>query len=121
MSADGSLGAKLREMRRARSLTQEQLAAASGISQVMIAKIEQGRRLPRLPVLMHLANALDISLSELIDNQPRLNGHSEGASVLAIRDMLLSPALLRGVTLDTDDSDPAPLYSSHAHPRRGRS
>ncbi len=107
MAPDSSLGSRLREKRRERSLTQDQLAAASGVSQVMIAKTEQGKRQPRLPVLLQLANALDISLSELVDNRPRLDGHSEGASFLAIRDVLLSPSSLPGIKPDPDDSEPA--------------
>lgn len=108
MAADGGLGARLSEKRREHGLTQEQLAALSGVSQVMVAKIEQGRRLPRLPVLLQLAKALDIPLSELVDNRPRLDGHGEGASVLAIRDALLSPSCLPGVAPGSGDSDPVP-------------
>lgn len=63
MAADSGLGARLREKRREQGLTQERLAALSGVSQVMVAKIEQGRRLPRLPILLELAKALDIPLS----------------------------------------------------------
>ena len=109
MAADDILGARLRKRRRESSLTQEGLAAISGVSQVMIAKIEQGRRQPRMPVLFQLANALDIPLSELVDNRPRIEGRSEGASILAIRDALLSPSLLPGIDLDADDGEPTPL------------
>jgi transcriptional regulator with XRE-family HTH domain len=97
MAQDGALGDRLRRKRRENSLTQEELASLSGVSQVMIAKIEQGRRQPRLTILAQLATALDIPLSELVDNRPRLDGRREGASVLAIRDALLSPALLPGI------------------------
>lgn len=105
---EDTLGSRLRAKRRERALTQEQLAAASGVSQIMIAKIEQGRRQPRMPVLFQLAAALDAPISELVDNRPRLDGRSEGASVLAIRDALLSPAHLPGVDLDSGDGEPTP-------------
>jgi hypothetical protein len=75
----------------------------------MIAKTEQGRRQPRLSVLAKLADALDVPLSELLDNRPRLDGHRDGASVLAIRDALLSPSQLPGISLSTDDGEPTPL------------
>jgi|HubBroStandDraft_1064217.scaffolds.fasta_scaffold04994_3 DNA-binding XRE family transcriptional regulator len=107
--ADDTLGARLRLKRRESSLTQEQLAALSRVSQVMIAKIEQGRRQPRMPVLFQLASALDVPVSELIDNHPRLAGHSEGASILKIRDALLSPSLLPGSHLDGGDDEPTPV------------
>jgi len=109
MADAGTLGDRLRRKRRAGSLTQEELASISGVSQVMVAKIEQGRRQPRLTVLTRLANALDIPLSELVDNRPRLDGHREGASVLAVRDALLSPSFLPGIDLASDDGELTPL------------
>jgi transcriptional regulator with XRE-family HTH domain len=81
-----------------------------GVSVDMISKVEQGRRVPRTTVLMRLANALDVPLSELVDNRPRLNGRAEGASVLAIRDALLSAADLTGSGLGEDgEGEPTPL------------
>jgi transcriptional regulator with XRE-family HTH domain len=109
MTDDGTLGDRLRRRRRESSLTQEELAHASGVSQVMVAKIEQGRRQPRLTVLTMLARALDIPLSELVDQRPRLGGHREGASILAVRDALLSPSLLPGIDLASDDGQPTPI------------
>ncbi len=114
MAADSTLGARLREKRREKGLTQEQFSDASGVSKEMIAKVEQGRRQPRLPVLLQFAKALDISLSELVDNRPRLNGQDEGASVLAIRDVLLSAAHLPGVILDPDDNAPVSVAELRA-------
>lgn len=114
MADDGMLGDRLRRRRRDSSLTQEELASISGVSQVMIAKIEQGRRQPRLAVLTQLANALDIPLSELVDKRPRLDGRRDGASILAIRDALLSPSLLPGIDLSSDDGEPTPLPPLHA-------
>ena len=109
MTDDGTLGDRLRRKRRESSLTQEELAHASGVSQVMVAKIEQGRRQPRLTVLTRLARALDIPLSELVDQRPRLGGQREGASILAVRDALLSPSLLPGIDLGSDDGQPTAL------------
>jgi transcriptional regulator with XRE-family HTH domain len=109
MTDGGTLGDRLRRLRRERSLTQEELAHACGVSQEMIAKTEQGRRHPRLTILAKLATALDVPLSELIDDRPRLNGAREGASVLALRDALLSPSLLPGVDPATDQGDPTPV------------
>jgi transcriptional regulator with XRE-family HTH domain len=74
MAENGTLGDRLRRKRREHSFTQEELAEVSGVSQVMIAKIEQGRRQPRLPVLSRLSSALDIPLSELL--LPSLTGWS---------------------------------------------
>jgi len=114
MADDSALADRLRRTRRERSLTQEDLARISGVSQVMIAKIEQGRRQPRLPVLYQLANALDIPLSELVDSRPRLDGGPAGASVLAVRDALSSPSDLPGIDLDDDHGEPVPVAQLRA-------
>jgi transcriptional regulator with XRE-family HTH domain len=102
------LGDRLRRLRRERGITREELAARSGVSQVMIARTEQGKRFPRLPILTNLASALDVSLSELLDKQPRLGTDRDGASVLALRDLLLSPSLLPGITPADDAEPPTP-------------
>jgi transcriptional regulator with XRE-family HTH domain len=101
------LAARLRSIRRERVLSQEQLAERAGISTEMVRKIEQGRRHPRLPALMRIAKALDVPLSELADNRPRLDGVQEGASVLALRDALLSPAVIPGLGL-AEAAEPMP-------------
>lgn len=108
MADGGRLGDHLRRKRRESSLTQEELAHLSGVSKEMIAKIEQGRRYPRLTVLARLSQALDIPLAELVDDRPRLDGHREGASILAIRDTLQSPSLLPGIDA-AEPGDPTPL------------
>ncbi len=96
-------------------MTQEELAERAGLSRELIAKIEQGRRQSvRLSTLTRLAQTLDISLSELADNRPRLDGDRDGASILAIRDVLLSPALLPGIDSDDDDGEPASLPQLNA-------
>ncbi|MGH3121347.1 MAG: helix-turn-helix domain-containing protein, partial [Streptosporangiaceae bacterium] len=97
MPDETTLGARLRRIRRERRLSQEQLAERAGISVEMVRKTEQGRRYPRIPVLMRIAQALDTPLSELADNRPRLDGAAEGASVLALRDVLLSPSVIPGL------------------------
>src|SRR5690242_15909820 len=109
MGEGSLLGDRLRRLRRERSLTQEELAHLAGVSAEMIAKTEQGRRHPRLTVWAKLAQALDVPLSELLDDRPRLDGQREGASVLALRDALLSPSQLPGIDPATDDGEPTPL------------
>ena len=96
-------------------MTQEELAERSALSRELIAKMEQGRRLSvRLTTLTRLAQALDLPLSELADNRPRLDGDREGASLLAIRDVLLSPALLPGIDPGADAGEPTTLAHLNA-------
>lgn len=61
-----SLAARVRALRRAHRLTQEQLAAKAGIGKNYLWRIEKGERAnPSQAVLLALARALDVSLTEL--------------------------------------------------------
>lgn len=61
-----AFGKRVAEIRRARGLTQEQLAEKADITPLSIAFIEQGRRWPRLATLHKLAKCLDISPAEFL-------------------------------------------------------
>lgn len=104
-----TIGINLRRERRERGLSQEGLAEKAGLSKDLIQKLEQGRRATaRVTTLAKLANALDVEVSQLVDKRERLGTDRDGGSVLAVRDVLLSPSLLPG--LDADDSgEPTPL------------
>lgn len=56
--ATPDLGQQIRELRTAVGLTQHELALRSGTSQPAIATIESNRRVPTLPTLTRLAQAL---------------------------------------------------------------
>lgn len=65
---------RLRLLRLAAGLTQEQLAAAAGLSTAAVCQWEQGRREPSLAALQALARALGASLDALAGQQlPRKN------------------------------------------------
>lgn len=57
---------RLKKIREDKGLTQEQLAKQSGISSRMIQKYESGGSRPRYDAAEKLAQALDISISELL-------------------------------------------------------
>lgn len=60
------LGRKVRAVREARGMTQEDLAHRSGLSSVQISRIERGRREIRITTLLQLLRALDVSPEELL-------------------------------------------------------
>lgn len=60
-------GGRLRELREARNLTQEELAEAAGFSRSYYTEIETGKRNISLLNLQRLAKCLNIKISELID------------------------------------------------------
>ena len=57
---------RLIEIRRANNLTQKQLAAAVGLSEIGIQNYEGGRRKPAFDVLISLADYFDVSLDYLV-------------------------------------------------------
>lgn len=59
------IGANVKRLRRAKGLTQEQLAVDSGIDLTYAGGIERGRRNPSVEVLIRIAAALDTSPDEL--------------------------------------------------------
>ena len=64
---------KLRELRKARSLTQEELAAALFVSRTAISKWESGRGYPSLDSLKELSRYFSVSLDELIGSEEILS------------------------------------------------
>jgi transcriptional regulator with XRE-family HTH domain len=60
-------GARLRELRIARGLTQPDLAAHVGTSASNISDLERGVKVPTLTTVARLADALDCNVSEMVD------------------------------------------------------
>jgi len=60
------VGERIRALRTARKLTQEQLAYRAGVSVGTIARIERGATRPTLETLERLARALDVSVADLL-------------------------------------------------------
>ena len=59
---------KLKEIRKDRNLTQEQLAKQANISVRTIANYESGKREPNVEILFKICNALNIEIHDLFDN-----------------------------------------------------
>lgn len=62
----GRLGARLKQLRKARRLTQEQLAERAGLSYKFIGEVERGRANPSLTTLGRLSEALGVGLVDLL-------------------------------------------------------
>lgn len=57
---------KIRQLRRDRNWTLEQLASASGVSRSMLSQVERGRANPTLAVAFRIAQAFKITLGDLV-------------------------------------------------------
>lgn len=64
-----AVAGRVAEERRARGLSQRELADLCATTQSAIARVERGRRPPRLDTLLRLATALDCEL--IVDLRPR--------------------------------------------------
>ena len=100
----------LPRVRRARGLTQEDLAARSGVSVDVITRLEQGRKhAARWSTLIALANALDVTIAVLV-TPPGLLAHDAPGSRVDIS------ALRQAVTFTGDIWSAIDLADNHETP-----
>ncbi len=69
-----ALGNRIQTAREAKNLTQEQLAEALGLKALHIAMLENGEKPPKLETLINLANTLDVSADELLQDNISRSG-----------------------------------------------
>lgn len=62
-----TLGCKIRELRKKRQMTLQELAERTSLTAGLLSKIENFRTIPSLPVLAEIARALETGLSELFE------------------------------------------------------
>ena len=78
---DLQIAYRVRAARRARGLTLAQVSVRSGVSVGHLSRIENAERFPTVRVLMQLAQALGVSLSDLVgESAPESEGHVSRAS-----------------------------------------
>ena len=59
-------GEKIRELRKQKKMTQEELAARVGVTKAQISAIELGVRILSVPIAKAIASALDCSIADLV-------------------------------------------------------
>jgi len=73
--ADASLGARVGAnivtLRKQRGLSQAALASAAGMAAPNLSRLESGRHVPTLDILLRIANGLHVSLSALVSASAR--------------------------------------------------
>ena len=84
-----NLAKRIKEIRKLRGLTQEQLAEQSGLSWNFIAKIETDNTTISLQTLVSIANILDVSIDYLLLNDTTMREQGERTSTdIFIENML---------------------------------
>ena len=63
-----ALARKIRSVREGKNLTAQKLAQAAGVSKSLMSRIENFRVTPSLPVLLRIAEALEVSPGDLLEN-----------------------------------------------------
>ena len=56
----------LRRIRRSKDITQAELSKMTGINQVQISYYETGKRVPRIELIVAMAEALEVTTDELL-------------------------------------------------------
>ncbi len=69
--SSGRLGARVKDLRKGKGLTLQDLAGRSGVSRAMISKLERGEKNPTLVVAARLAEGLEVTLSQLAGTEDR--------------------------------------------------
>lgn len=79
------IGSRIREIRKSKKMTQEKLAELSGVEPSNISHIERAATKLSLPTLVSIANALDVTLDEIVYDNLNRSSH---VSVKLIDDLL---------------------------------
>jgi transcriptional regulator with XRE-family HTH domain len=82
LEAGQQVAGQVRDIRRARHLSQRQLAGRMQVPRTYISKIENGKAIPTLGSLERLANALEVDLCQLV-RDTRSRRAEEVSSILA--------------------------------------
>ncbi len=101
------LARRIKDFRRERGLTLEQVALRTGLTRSALSKIENFRATPSLPALASIAGALDVTVTQLVDGlegQPQLT--------VVRRD--------QGTRVERDQPESNLVYHSLASERRTR-
>lgn len=76
MSVDYTIiGSRIREIRKSKKMTQEKLAELSGVEPSNISHIERAATKLSLQTLVSIANALDVTLDEIVYNNLNKSTH----------------------------------------------
>ena len=63
------IGALLKELRKERKLTQEEIAGKFGVSQRSVSRWENGNTMPDISILIELADFYDVDLREILKGE----------------------------------------------------
>lgn len=65
------IGKRIKDIRKSNKKTINTIANAAQVSNGLISRIENGRTIPSLPVLLNIINALEVEVSVFFDGMPK--------------------------------------------------
>jgi transcriptional regulator with XRE-family HTH domain len=71
------ISVRLKEVRKEKNITIQELADKAGVSKGLISQIENNRTIPSLPVLMNLVQSLNLDLTEFFKDLSAQNQHEK--------------------------------------------
>lgn len=91
MTIDTLIAKRVRDLRKGRGYTLDELAESSGVSRSMISLIERQETSPTAVVLAKLADALDVTLAALFSDEPG-SAAAEPLARLSLQQVWKDPA-----------------------------
>lgn len=89
----------LKELRRSKQITQEQLASLVGYNQTVISQWEHGTRDPSTEALIKLSEIFNVSVDEILGIKKESTNKNESVNIIPVR---LKPILNELLQLDDD-------------------
>lgn len=68
------IGKRIKEIRKNGNNTISELAIRTGVTAGLISRVENGRTIPSLPVLLKIINALNIEVTDFFGGMPKTDG-----------------------------------------------
>lgn len=118
MTSGLTIGERVAWYRRRRGMSQLALAAMVDRTEDWLSKVENGRaELDRLSVIRSLADALDVSLGDLLAEPSLMEWTADSGrrTVPALRSALMDYRHIAGATAVLDDREPEPVAALRRH------
>ena len=68
------IGKRIKEIRKNANFTISEIASKASVTAGLISRIENGRTIPSLPVLLKIINSLDVEVIDFFGGMPQVNG-----------------------------------------------
>lgn len=117
------LAQRIKKLRLERGMTLDQAATKTGLTGSWLSKVENFRVTPSLPALSRIAEALEITVSQLVeglDRKPKLVRVRPGERLVVERDPTISDILYESLAFKRPDRQMDPFVLT-LPPGRGRS